>query len=159
VGFGALGRANGDAGHAPSSGTLTMAVHGRDWHLHYPDRPRGVLPSPGERSASYGQLFEGPDGERIGEFYASSFAFGAPFGPGQAAATALEIHHFNLSDGTIVGTGAIRGYHDDPSVHAITGGTGRYEGASGSYTARQRPVELGGDGTAEFSFNLILRSL
>ena len=74
------------------------------------------------------------------------------------AAAAMEMHHFNLADGTIVGMGTIGGFHDVTSVHAIIGGTGRYDGASGSYTARQSPVELGGDGTADFSFNITLRS-
>jgi hypothetical protein len=117
-----------------------------------------VLPQPGERSTSFGQLFEAPDGEKAGEFYASSFSFGSPFGPGEMAANAMEMHHFNLKDGTIVGMGTLGGFHEVESVHAIIGGTGRYVGATGSYVARQSPIELGGDGTADFTFNIILGS-
>ena len=42
----------------------------------------------------------------------------------------------------------------DEGSYAIVGGTGRYAGASGTYTARQSLRELGGDGTAEFTLNL-----
>lgn len=37
----------------------------------------------------------------------------------------------------------------------MIGGTGRYAAARGSYSAHQHPQELGGDGTAEFKFDLI----
>ena len=40
------------------------------------------------------------------------------------------------------------------NVYAVVGGTGRYAGARGSYTARQHPQELEGDGTAEFALRL-----
>ena len=36
----------------------------------------------------------------------------------------------------------------------FVGGTGRFAGATGSYTARQSPRETGGDGTAEFILTL-----
>ena len=158
VGLGVVSRGVGPiGGAAAAAGNLTLSLDGRDWRLTYPDRARGVLPRAGERSASFGQLFSRSDGAKVGEFYASSFAFSSPFGPGDAAAAAMEMHHFNLSDGTIVGMGTLGGFHDVASVHAIIGGTGRYEGASGSYSARQSPLELGGDGTAEFKFNIIAR--
>jgi hypothetical protein len=143
---------------APTPGTVTMRLHGTDWRLTYPERRRGVLPTPGERSASFGQLFSGPGGEKVGEFYASSFQFGSPFGFSEVSATSMEMHQFNLGDGSIVGVGTVPDLAGDESVHAIIGGTGRYEGASGSYTARQNPLELGGDGTAEFEFHITLGS-
>ena len=157
VGVGMLGR---EAVPRPDTpGALSMTLHGGDWRLTYPDRRRGVPPAPGERSTSYGQLFTSPErDEKAGEFYASSFQFGAPFGPGEFAASAMEMHHFNLPDGTIVGMGTIGGFHENESVHAIIGGTGRYTGATGSYVARQSPLDLGGDGTAQFTFNITLGS-
>lgn len=158
VGLGLISRGVGPiSGASAGSGNLSLSLNGRDWRLTYPDRQRGVLPQPGERSASFGQLFSNSDGAKVGEFYASSFAFSSPFGPGESAAAAMEMHHFNLADGTIVGMGTLGGFHDVKSVHAIIGGTGRYEGASGSYVARQSPLELGGDGTAEFQFNITVR--
>lgn len=157
AGLGMVSRGAAVLGEATTSGTMAMSLEGRDWQLTYPDRRRGVLPQPGERSASFGQLFNA-GGEKAGEFYASSFTFGAPFGPSESAAHAMEMHHFNLADGTLVGMGTIGGFHDVTSIHAIIGGTGRYEGASGSYVARQSPIELGGDGTANFNFSITLRS-
>lgn len=158
LGLGLLGRDAASGGEV-KGGAVTMSLHGGEWRLTYPDRRRGVPPAPGERSASFGQLFSGPDrSEKTGEFYASSFQFGAPFGQGEFAANAMEMHHFNLADGTIVGMGTVGSFHDTQSVHAIIGGTGRYEGAAGSYLARQSPLDLGGDGTAEFRFTMTLRS-
>ncbi len=158
LGLGLAGKASLDMAGEPSKGPVALKVHGANWQLTYPDRPRGVLPQPGQRSSIFGQLFDGPEGEKIGEFYASSFQFGSPFGSSEVAAGAMETHQFNLRDGSIIGIGTLGDLHGSQSVHAIIGGTGRYEGASGSYTARQRPIELGGDGTADFEFNVILRS-
>ena len=60
----------------------------------------------------------------------------------------VESHAFRLPDGTIHGMGTADGAD---SVFAIVGGTGRYVGARGSYTARHMPIELGGDGSAAFT--------
>jgi hypothetical protein len=70
---------------------------------------------------------------------------------GTAAPTSIETHHFVFADGTIVGTGTAS--LDDSEDHfVIVGGTGAFAGASGSYTAVQRPLGLGGDGTATYRF-------
>lgn len=155
AGLGLAGKAGFDARDSDPGGTLSFALHGRNWRTTHPARPRGVLPEPGQRSASFGELLDGPDGAKVGEFYATSFQFGTPFGPGETAADAMETHQFNLSDGTIIGVGTLPHRLGATSVHAIIGGTGRYQGASGSYVARQDPVDLGGDGSAEFTFNII----
>ena len=160
LGLGLAGKAGVEAvtdGSAGRETKLTRALRGENWRLVSPERQRGVLPQPGERSSSFGQLFRG-EGDKLGEFYASSFQFGSPFGASAVSAGAMETHTFNLLDGTLIGVGTLPDHLGSESVHAIIGGTGRYEGASGSYTARQRPVELGGDGTAEFSFTITLRS-
>jgi hypothetical protein len=157
IGLGVAGKSQLGGGPSPG-GTVAMKIHGSNWQLTYPERLRGVLPRPGERSSVFGQLYNETDGEKVGEFYASSFHFGAPFGASDVAAGAMETHQFNLGDGTVIGIGTLSDLYGSPSVHAIIGGTGRYEGASGSYTARQRPLELGGDGTADFELNIILRS-
>lgn len=161
AGLGLAGRSPVEAApRRPVEGPrLAMEVHGVNWQLVYPDRRRGVLPVRGQRSSSFGELLSGADGEKIGEFYASSFQFGKPFGDSEVSAGALETHQFNLIDGTIVGIGTLADLDGTESVYAIIGGTGRYEGATGSYTARQHPVETGGDGTADFQFNIIVRSL
>lgn len=145
---------SGEAG----PGVVALRLHGANWQATYPDRRRGVLPTPGQRSSVFGELFDEHDEQKLGEFYASSFRFGSPFGPSEAAAGSMELHQFNLADGSLIGVGTVGEIEGTHSVHAIIGGTGRYEGASGSYTAVQRPLELGGDGTADFEFSVILRS-
>lgn len=157
VGVGLTGRAM-QSGEL-SKATVSMKIHGDNWRATYPDRRRGILPQPGERSSVFGELIDETDHAKIGEFYASSFQFGSPFGTTEASAGAMEMHQFNLRDGTIVGIGTTNDLAGGPSTHAIIGGTGKYEGASGSYVATQRPFELGGDGTAEFDLSIILRSV
>lgn len=136
------------AGGSPSG---RLRLQGADWHALIPGRRPGELPRPGEMISVHGALA----GDSTGHFYATSIFVGAPLGGGPQAASYVETHHFNLDDGTLVGTGT---WHvDGVSRFAVVGGTGRYAGASGSYEAVQRPLELGGDGTAAFNFNLMLQ--
>jgi hypothetical protein len=139
-------------GRADEPASTTLTLYGRDWHMFAPDLRRGVVPEKGDRVATYGELVADQAGEKVGEFYASCVVVNSPFGIGPLAAASLEMHTFNLADGTISGMGtALAG----ESVFAIIGGTGRYLGARGSYVAHQQPVELGGDGTARFHLTLI----
>lgn len=72
---------------------------------------------------------------------------------GTGAPTSLETHHFVLADGTITGSG-VASLDETPDDFTITGGTGAYHGASGSYTATQDHLGLGGNGTASYIFTL-----
>jgi hypothetical protein len=99
----------------------------------------------------FGELLDAAGGSKVGEFYAACFCTGSPFGNSPVAAANVEMHTLNLLDGTIVAMGSAS---TGENVYAIVGGTGKYAGASGSYVARQRPIELGGDGTAEFVVTL-----
>lgn len=135
---------------APAKGDV-LEVGGRSWQMI--GVARGHLPKPGDRLAVTGELL-GSRGQKIGEFYASSIFVGAPHGDTPAAASYVETHHFNLPGGTLVGSGT---WHvNGGSRFAIVGGTGRYAGASGSYQAEQRPIQMGGDGSASFTFTLNL---
>jgi hypothetical protein len=112
---------------------------------------RGQLPVPGTQLALVGELL-GRGGRKLGEFYSTSIYVGAPHGAGEAAASYVETHHFNLPGGSLIGSGT---WHvSGTSRFAIVGGTGRYAGATGTYEAVQRPVEMGGDGTASFTIDL-----
>jgi hypothetical protein len=137
--------------HALDSG---VQLAGREWHLFAQNRLRGEPPQQGDQVAVYGELYR--TDAKVGEFYSSGLQLGAPLGISDLAAGAMEVHTFNLTDGTILGMGSSSAIIGAESVFAIVGGTGRYAGATGSYTARQDPHELGGSGTADFVFQLKL---
>jgi hypothetical protein len=131
-----------------TSSSNELKLYGRNVHLHSPDRRSGELPRKGDRHTAYGELLDAPEGAAVGHFSAARMALDSPF----AAASSLEIHTFDLGDGTLHGLGsAVRGADGN---FVILGGTGRYAGATGTYLARQEPRELGGDGTAEFHLTL-----
>jgi hypothetical protein len=120
----------------------TVVLRGRGWRFYSPSTRPGELPSSTDVQVPVGTLVD-KRGKELGLFRAASLS---------TLAGALELHTFDLSDGTILGIGPA-GIHDKP--FAIVGGTGRYTGASGTYVARQSPRELGGDGTAEFTMTLV----
>jgi hypothetical protein len=121
--------------------TQTIVLYGRDWRLHRPGVAPGTRPTPSDVSVPLGRIVDRRQKE-LGRFRASSL-------PGLAGA--FQLHTFDLADGTILGIGASK---LDEGSYAIVGGTGRYAGATGTYTARQFPRELGGNGTAEFTLKL-----
>ena len=127
----------------------TIRLDGRKWTLTTAGRRLGEQVQPGDRGTVHGELLD-RKGRVVGSFLGSHAA--APAQPGGLVADAsLELHTFTLEDGTLLGMGSsIKGV----SVFSIVGGTGRYQGARGSYTARQGIPELGGDGTASFEIDL-----
>jgi hypothetical protein len=136
---------------APMAAGSTLRLTGRQWHLVSQDRPAGEPPVRGDRLTMFGELLDEAGERKVGEFYAACFCTGSPFGASPVAAANVEMHTLNLVDGSIVAMGSATA---GENVYAIVGGTGKYAGASGSYVARQRPVELGGDGTADFVVTL-----
>ena len=147
------GIAAGVAGARPgvTTGAQRLTLAGRSWRVL--GMTRGELPASGAQHAITGELL-GTDGQKHGEFYATSVFVGAPHGAGDSAASYVETHHFNLVDGTLVGSGTW--YVSGASRFVILAGTGRYAGATGTYEAIQRPIELGGNGTAVFNFDLTI---
>jgi len=147
LGLGGALKHSSDAGtRRPAASELTL--FGRQYHLHAPVRRSGELPRKGDRLTAYAELADRPGGSAVGDFTAAHLALDSPF----AGASSLEIHSFNLADGTIHGLGSAARGADGHFV--ILGGTGRFAGATGSYLARRLPRELGGDGTAEFHLTL-----
>jgi hypothetical protein len=139
---------------SPAAGAVQMVLHGTDWHLHGSDLARGRLPQRGDRVSIYGQLASAPGAAPDGEFHASSMFLDTPLGNGPHSGQVMEIHNFTLPGGTLVGIGAAAA--GDTGVFTVVGGSGRYLGATGAYSARQDPLETGGDGTASFKFDLRL---
>ena len=134
--------AAGAAAATPRPAPRTLVLHGRDWRIGSPTAVPGELPKPTDVAVPFGQLVD-PTGHAVGSFRAATLP---------TLTAGLELHTFDLDDGTILGIGPA-GIHDKP--FAIVGGTGRYAGASGTYVAKQSPRELGGDGTAEFTLTLV----
>jgi hypothetical protein len=126
-----------------------LRLYGRNFYLHSPARVAGQLPASGDRHSAYGELLDRPGGDVVGHFSAAHLTQESPFA---AMPSSLEIHTFSLDGGTIHGLGTVARGAEGHFV--ILGGTGRYAGAQGSYTARQGSRELGGDGTAEFDLSL-----
>jgi hypothetical protein len=63
----------------------------------------------------------------------------------------VESHLLQLDDGTLTGTGTVT--EQGIGTFTITGGSGRYAGARGTYATRQSADHSGG-GTAEYTFVL-----
>jgi hypothetical protein len=140
-------------GAGPTATTLTL--YGRHWHGYSQGKRAGELPARGDRLVASGDLHATPDGDKVGEFHGAVFNLGAPSQVGPAGAGSLELHTILLPEGTIVAAGTATPDPDAADVFAIVGGTGRFAGARGSYVARQRYRELGGDGTAELILHFV----
>jgi len=132
---------------APSAGTSTIVLRGRN--LRTTNARSGGVLSEGDRIGVRGDLVDDEKGELVGDFIAAGFAMGGSSHPAQGER--LELHTFNLRDGTIIGSGTAGPLE---GVFAILGGTGRYANARGTYIARQSHQDLGGDGSADFVFKL-----
>ncbi|HWI61913.1 MAG TPA: hypothetical protein VNT75_08755 [Symbiobacteriaceae bacterium] len=136
---------------APAKGR-TLKLFGRNWHTFARDRSRGTLARTGDRLSCYGELLTEPDGEPMGHFLAACFCPEVPAGFGNVAAVTMEMHTFTFPDGAIMGQGVAA--PGGGGRFAVVGGTGKYAGARGFYTALQEPLEWGGSGRAEFVFAL-----
>jgi hypothetical protein len=132
---------------ASNRGPSDLVLYGRNWRAD--GNGLGGLPSEGQRISVRGELMDGAAGKHVGEFYAAGFALGGGVHP--AHRERLELHTFKLGDGTIIGSGTAGQLE---GVFAILGGTGRYADVRGTYVARQRHEDFGGDGTAEFVLKL-----
>ena len=122
----------------------TTELFGRGWYAHSADLKFGELPQPGDRYAVYGDLLNGLEGDKVGDFSSAVFTLA---GHGNT----VEVHTLNLVAGSIVGIGSGVGAE---RTYAIVGGTGKYTGARGSYTAQQDIYGFGGNGTAKFALTL-----
>jgi hypothetical protein len=130
---------------APARGSARMQeLYGRGWQAQSGDLKFGELPRAGDRYAVYGDIFDAPAGQKIGDFSSANFTLA---GHGNT----VEVHTLNLATGSIVGIGSGSGAK---RTYAIVGGTGAYTGARGSYLAEQDIYGFGGNGTAKFSLTL-----
>jgi hypothetical protein len=141
-----IGAAVAPASAAPPDAT-TLRLAGLDVFAKVHGRPSGRRPQPSDQLHLHGRVTD-HTGAVAGSFTAAGLAVRTPSDDGMAI---VEQHVFVLGDGTITGAGQRTG---DSGTFAVTGGTGRYGGARGSYTATVDPVGLGGNGSAHFDFVL-----
>jgi hypothetical protein len=154
---GSNGTAAGSNGTATAS-VETLVLKGRGFRLHSDAFERGQLPAAGDRLIISGDLLGGRSGrKKVGELHGTYTALKSPGSVGQKAIVSLQHHTFVLADGTLLGSGTATYDSETADDFAIIGGTGRYGGATGTYTALQRYADLGGTGTAEFTMNITLQ--
>jgi hypothetical protein len=137
------------AADARAGFALTLEGVGVTARVHGASRAR--LPRADDHLTIHGRVTDARGAE--GSFGATGVAVRAP---GTDALAFLEHHLFALRDGTLTGSGQRIG---GTGTFAITGGTGRFTGARGSYTVRLSPSGAGGDGTARFEFTLTTEEL
>ncbi len=137
-------------------GQVEFTLKGQNWHTYAQNRKRGDMLQRGDQLTVFGELLSDKGGDKTGEFYASALHIRAPFGMSAVAASNIEVHTFNLKDGTILGMGTTRVGINVESAYAVLGGTGKYANIKGTYTSRQSPHEIGGDGSAQFTFKVTL---
>jgi hypothetical protein len=141
IGVGVAGTKTVDraTGTTPAEGSTTFKILSPGVRFHAPGSKAGSLPAAGEIRVPFGTLV-GPQGRSVGDFSTALM----PSSGGQIA-----VQRFVFDDGTLIGMGP---GDLDGSEYAITGGTGRFDGASGSYVAHRQP-----GGAAEFDFRLRLK--
>ncbi len=132
------------ASHARSATRLELVATALGSRVH--GRAHGQPAQPDDHVTAHGQLADRLGGSPIGTFAATGVVIRSPF---LGHPSTIEQHVFVLQHGTVTGSGhAIAGV----GTFAVTGGTGRYAGARGSYDATLSPHGLGGNGTAHFHF-------
>jgi hypothetical protein len=144
-GDGAQGSAGDDGRRAPQVFT------GAGLDVSAPDFVGGTLPAAGQRLLVAGALLDAT-GAAVGQVvgtYTQLVPFGQA-GPGDAVSLLEEV--LTVNDGTIWGRGVVIGDIGSPVTFAVTGGTGRYAGLTGTWTGAQQFLSLGGDGSAQFTF-------
>ena len=137
---------------APSGGK-TIRFYARRLNVHSTGQKPGELPAWGGRLNSHGDLLEGPEGAKVGEFSATCFGPKSPFGYA-GSDHAVELQTLKLTNGTLFGIGSAGPMADGERAQAILGGTGRFAGAKGSYVIRQNPAGRGEE-SVEFVITLL----
>ncbi len=131
----------------PKPGALVLRLSGADARAHVHGAQAARLPRPNDQLHVHGTIAD-TTGAPAGTFTATGVVVRTPFNNANAI---VEQHLFVLGDGTITGSGQRAGTAGN---FAVTGGTGRYAGARGSYAAHIDAVGAGGAGTTHFDFSL-----
>ena len=139
---GVTGLASGNAAEAAPARTLLL--HGVNMHL----RGTSEGPSIGDTLTVHGELRPAAGGRSVGEVFITGVVMA---GADQDAAqvSSFEHHLFRIGNDTITGSGVVR--QDGSGTFTVTGGSGRYADARGTYISQQS-ADHAGEGIAQFSF-------
>lgn len=115
-----------------NSGFQRLRLYARRWrtlsHGHVP----GELPVASNPVHRKGDLSTAIDGQKTGEFCATCFSPISSFGTRNCSGTNMELHTFTFDEGTLFGMGSSNSAGPGQAF-ALLGGTGRFNGARGSY--------------------------
>ncbi|MGH9338217.1 MAG: hypothetical protein ACRD1R_01160, partial [Acidobacteriota bacterium] len=100
-------------------------------------------------------FFDGPEGQKVGEFYSTCLCPESTFGPNPFTAFNVEIQTFDLREGMLFGIAGGGDSGETGKPHAVLGGTGRYSGARGSYAAS--PVRCESEKRGQIELRLTLQ--
>ena len=133
-------------GFALLAGGAAIAGGGK-WAAAASPPPPAARPGTITLYARNTDVFDRPDGERIGSLHANTIGGESAFGV--LAASRLEMHSLQLEDGTLFTLGGA----PDAGARAlaIIGGTGRFAGKTGSCIARAIPGEHAADDLRELT--------
>lgn len=133
-----------------------LVLQARFLRIGSQDLRRGELPQAGTRMMAKADIVSSTSKDgKVGEFLATYHRVSTPGKVADHEPGSLEQHTFILPEGTLFGSGVSTSGLESEGQFAILGGTGRFHGARGSYISRQSHVDLGGNGTATFTFTLI----
>jgi hypothetical protein len=125
---------------AATAAQTTLTLQAPQVRIESIGQQPGMLPPVDRPFAAHGVVSDA-NGAALGSFAITPL-------PGAAA---LQLHSFELDGGTLLGLGVSTA---GEGTFAVIGGTGRYQGVTGSYTARVGTDPSGRQASAEFKFNL-----
>jgi hypothetical protein len=139
----ATAAATGGSAQAPGGRTVTFFEDGSSGTFAFIDnRPHSPVPNPdspkarfslGDQAAFTSRLLDRRGGKPVGQVFATTTIMAGSRFP---RVTNLIHAVFALRDGQIVIDAAVDQRHPDKVRAAVTGGTGAYEGARGTFTTR-----------------------
>lgn len=112
--------------------------------------PPRSSPEVGSSSQLVGHLVD-ESGDDVGTFQATRVVLGG--GP-TTEITCTEQHVFELPGGRLFGAGTSTRSRGVIDTFAVTGGVGDYVGVRGSYDVQHDDFHMGGNGNAQFDFQL-----
>jgi hypothetical protein len=111
---------------------------------------RATHPEVGSSSMLTGDITD-ETGAKLGQFHATRVVLES--GP-TTELTHVDQHVFRLANGTLLGSGVSTRSRTVVDSFAVTGGTGVYANARGTYRVQHDDWHMGGDGSCRFDIDL-----